>query len=115
MSIEHRAPRLVVVSGDYKEGAHFCSLCRQVMCRLILIFCKHFLTKDQGDSADDLPVGSCQTLPLPSQEKDIKYARACNKQGYRLVVTGHSLGAGAAALISLKLRDRFEGALAAIY
>ena len=31
-------------------------------------------------------------------------------KGYRLVVTGHSLGAGAAALISLKLRDRFEGA-----
>ncbi|BDA43045.1 probable Sn1-specific diacylglycerol lipase alpha [Coccomyxa sp. Obi] len=29
-------------------------------------------------------------------------------KGYRLVVTGHSLGAGAAALISLKLRDRFE-------
>ncbi len=34
---------------------------------------------------------------------------ACAAQGYRLVVTGHSLGAGAAALISLKLRDRFEG------
>lgn len=31
-------------------------------------------------------------------------------KGYRLVITGHSLGAGAAALISLKLRDRFEGA-----
>ena len=26
-------------------------------------------------------------------------------------MTGHSLGAGAAALISLKLRDRFKGAL----
>lgn len=31
-------------------------------------------------------------------------------KGYRLVITGHSLGAGAAALISLKLRDRFDGA-----
>lgn len=30
-------------------------------------------------------------------------------KGYKLVVTGHSLGAGAAALISLKLRDNFEG------
>jgi acetyl esterase/lipase len=34
-------------------------------------------------------------------------------QGYILVVTGHSLGAGAAALISLKLRDSFQGEHAA--
>ena len=34
------------------------------------------------------------------QEIDVK--------GFKLVVTGHSLGAGAAALISLKLRDSFD-------
>ena len=30
-------------------------------------------------------------------------------QGWKLVVTGHSLGAGAAALISLKIHDRYPG------
>lgn len=33
-------------------------------------------------------------------------------QGWDLVLTGHSLGAGAAALIALKLRSRFPGARA---
>ena len=31
------------------------------------------------------------------------------RQGWRLVLTGHSLGAGAAALMSLKIRDRYPG------
>ena len=31
-------------------------------------------------------------------------------QGWRLIVTGHSLGAGAAALVALKLRSSFAGA-----
>ena len=35
--------------------------------------------------------------------------REIDTKGFKLVVTGHSLGAGAAALISLKLRDNFEG------
>ena len=30
-------------------------------------------------------------------------------QGWKLVLTGHSLGAGAAALISLKIHDRYPG------
>lgn len=38
-------------------------------------------------------------------------ATAC-VQGWDLVLTGHSLGAGAAALIALKLRSRFPGARA---
>lgn len=33
-----------------------------------------------------------------------------DSQGWRLVITGHSLGAGAATLLTLKLRDRFKGA-----
>ncbi|KAL0048262.1 hypothetical protein WJX82_011336 [Trebouxia sp. C0006] len=33
--------------------------------------------------------------------------RGLNKEGWKLVITGHSLGAGAAALIALKLKDRF--------
>ena len=39
-----------------------------------------------------------------------KMQKEIDTKGYKLVVTGHSLGAGAAALISLKLRDSFEGA-----
>ena len=31
-------------------------------------------------------------------------------QGWRLMVTGHSLGAGAAALLTLALKDRFPSA-----
>ena len=38
-----------------------------------------------------------------------KMQKEIDTKGYKLVVTGHSLGAGAAALISLKLRDNFEG------
>eukprot|EP00884_Botryococcus_braunii_P020127 jgi/Botrbrau1/6799/Bobra.0153s0002.1 len=34
--------------------------------------------------------------------------RELNTEGWRLVVTGHSLGAGAATLLSLKLRDNFK-------
>ena len=30
-------------------------------------------------------------------------------QGWKLVLTGHSLGAGAAALISMKIHDRYPG------
>jgi hypothetical protein len=30
-------------------------------------------------------------------------------QGWKLVVTGHSLGAGCASLIAMKLRPRFPG------
>ena len=33
-------------------------------------------------------------------------------KGWQLVITGHSLGAGAAALIALKLYGRFRGTLA---
>ena len=37
-----------------------------------------------------------------------KMQQEIDTKGYKLVVTGHSLGAGAAALISLKLRDSFD-------
>ena len=33
------------------------------------------------------------------------------REGWRLVVTGHSLGAGVAALLSLKLLDQYPSAL----
>lgn len=36
--------------------------------------------------------------------------RGLRGQGWKLVVTGHSLGAGVAALLSLKLRHTFSGA-----
>ena len=36
--------------------------------------------------------------------------RGIQGQGWKLVVTGHSLGAGVAALLSLKLRNSFPGA-----
>ena len=36
--------------------------------------------------------------------------RGIQGQGWKLVVTGHSLGAGVAALLSLKLRHSFPGA-----
>ena len=35
--------------------------------------------------------------------------RKLDCKGWRLVTCGHSLGAGAAALIALRLHDRFEG------
>lgn len=35
--------------------------------------------------------------------------RGSVRQGWRLVITGHSLGAGAATLLALKLRDNFKG------
>ena len=38
-----------------------------------------------------------------------RMAKDIDIKGYKLVVTGHSLGAGAAALISLKLRGNFKG------
>lgn len=37
--------------------------------------------------------------------------RKLDCKGWRLVITGHSLGAGAAALIALKLYGRFQGKL----
>ncbi len=39
--------------------------------------------------------------------------RGLHERGWKLVVTGHSLGAGVAALLSLKLRHVFPGAGAA--
>lgn len=30
-------------------------------------------------------------------------------EGYQLVITGHSLGAGTAALLGLRLKERFPG------
>ena len=36
--------------------------------------------------------------------------RKLDCRGWRLVVTGHSLGAGAAALIAMRLHGRFPGA-----
>ena len=36
--------------------------------------------------------------------------RKLDCRGWRLVVTGHSLGAGAAALIAMRLHSRFPGA-----
>ena len=36
--------------------------------------------------------------------------RKLDCRGWRLVVTGHSLGAGAAALIAMRLHARFPGA-----
>lgn len=36
--------------------------------------------------------------------------RGIQGQGWKLVVCGHSLGAGVAALLSLKLRHSFPGA-----
>ena len=36
-------------------------------------------------------------------------AKALDGKNYQLVITGHSLGAGTAALIGLKLKDRFPG------
>ncbi len=36
-------------------------------------------------------------------------AKALDGKDYQLVITGHSLGAGTAALIGLKLKDRFPG------
>jgi len=38
-----------------------------------------------------------------------KMAKALDGKDYQLVITGHSLGAGTAALIGLKLKDRFPG------
>ena len=35
--------------------------------------------------------------------------KAIEEGGYQLVITGHSLGAGTAALIGLKLKERFPG------
>ena len=57
----------------------------------------------------------CQTLPVSCSEEltgqgvGAKMERALDARGYGLVVTGHSLGAGTAALISLKLKERFPG------
>lgn len=39
-----------------------------------------------------------------------RMAKALDGKDYQLVITGHSLGAGTAALIGLKLKDRFPGA-----
>ena len=36
-------------------------------------------------------------------------AKALDGKDYQLVITGHSLGAGTASLIGLKLKDRFPG------
>ena len=38
-----------------------------------------------------------------------KMAKALDGKNYQLVITGHSLGAGTAALVGLKLKDRFPG------
>ncbi len=38
-----------------------------------------------------------------------KMAKALDGKNYQLVITGHSLGAGTAALIGLKLKARFPG------
>ena len=38
-----------------------------------------------------------------------KMAKALDAKNYQLVITGHSLGAGTAALVGLKLKDRFPG------
>ena len=46
---------------------------------------------------------------LTGQGVGAKMERALDARGYGLVVTGHSLGAGTAALISLKLKERFPG------
>ena len=35
--------------------------------------------------------------------------RKIDYNGWKLVITGHSLGAGAAAMIALKLYGRFKG------
>ena len=36
-------------------------------------------------------------------------AKALDGKKYQLVITGHSLGAGTAALVGLKLKARFPG------
>ena len=36
-------------------------------------------------------------------------SRKLDTSGWKLVITGHSLGAGASALIALKLSGRFKG------
>ena len=38
-----------------------------------------------------------------------KMAKALDGKNYQLVITGHSLGAGTAALVGLKLKARFPG------
>lgn len=38
-----------------------------------------------------------------------KMAKALDGKNYQLVITGHSLGAGTAALVGLKLKGRFPG------
>ncbi len=45
----------------------------------------------------------------PGEKVGAEMAKDIDTKGYKLVVTGHSLGAGAAALLSLKLRDSFQG------
>eukprot|EP00891_Asterochloris_glomerata_P004182 jgi/Astpho2/4182/Aster-x1205 len=50
-----------------------------------------------------------QSEELTGQGVGAKMERALDARGYGLVVTGHSLGAGTAALISLKLKERFPG------
>lgn len=50
--------------------------------------------QDQEDEASGEGVGA-------------KMAKALDGKNYQLVITGHSLGAGTAALIGLKLKDRF--------
>ena len=38
-----------------------------------------------------------------------KMRKKVKEEGYQLVVTGHSLGAGTAALLGLRLKERFPG------
>lgn len=38
-----------------------------------------------------------------------RMAKALDGKDYQLVITGHSLGAGTAALVGLKLKARFPG------
>ena len=66
------------------------------------------LLGDKADRRDALgDKGEGGTL---GEKVGAEMAKDIDTKGYKLVVTGHSLGAGAAALISLKLRDNFKGA-----